>query len=74
MPRRKGVRVESITEPADDSPAGGLMEAIIEGVDEFDSENLAQGIRRGIREAASLGYFLGSRAPSGYRRVRVNDG
>ena len=39
--RRKGVRVVSITEHADDSPTGKLMEAIIESVDEFYSENLA---------------------------------
>ena len=38
--RRKGVRVVSITEHADDSPTGKLMEAIIESVDEFYSENL----------------------------------
>ena len=40
MLRRKGVRVVSITEHADDSPTGKLMEAIIESVDEFYSENL----------------------------------
>ena len=38
--RRKGIRVVSITEHADDSPTGKLMEAIIESVDEFYSENL----------------------------------
>ena len=40
MLRRKGIRVVSITEHADDSPTGKLMEAIIESVDEFCSENL----------------------------------
>ena len=40
MLRRRGVRVVSITEHADDSPTGKLMEAIIESVDEFYSENL----------------------------------
>ena len=40
MLRRKGVSVVSITEHADDSPTGKLMEAIIESVDEFYSENL----------------------------------
>ena len=39
MLRRKGVKVVSITEHADDSPTGKLMEAIIESVDEFYSEN-----------------------------------
>ena len=74
MLRRKGVRVVSITEHADDSPTGKLMEAIIESVDEFYSENLAQEVVRGMWEAASRGFFLGSKAPFGYRRVKVSDG
>ncbi len=40
MLKKKGVRVVSITEHADDTPTGKLMEAIIESVDEFYSENL----------------------------------
>ena len=74
MLRRKGIKVVSITEHADDSPTGRLMEAIIESVDEFYSENLAQEVTRGMREAAARGFFLGSRAPFGYRRVKVSDG
>ena len=74
MLRRKGIRVVSITEHADDSPTGKLMEAIIESVDEFYSENLAQEVVRGMREAASRGFFLGAKAPFGYRRVKVSDG
>ena len=74
MLRRKGIRVVSITEHADDSPTGKLMEAIIESVDEFYSENLAQDVVRGMREAASRGFFLGSKAPFGYTRVKVSDG
>ena len=74
MLRRKGVRVVSITEHADDSPTGKLMEAIIESVHEFYSENLAQDVVRGMREAASRGFFLASNAPFGYKRVKVRDG
>ena len=74
MLRRKGIRVVSITEHADDSPTGKLMEAIIESVDEFYSENLAQEVVRGMREAASRGFFLGSKAPFGYNRIKVSDG
>ena len=44
MLRRRGIRVVSITEHADDSPTGKLMEAIIESLDEFYSENLVWGI------------------------------
>ena len=74
MLRRKGIRVVSITEHADDSPTGKLMEAIIESVDEFYSENLAQEVIRGMREAASRGFFLSSNAPFGYRKIKVSDG
>ena len=74
MLRRKGIRVVSITEHADDTPTGKLMEAIIESVDEFYSENLAQEVTRGMREAASRGFWMTTYAPYGYRRVYVQDG
>ena len=74
MLRRRGIKVTSITEYADDSPTGKLLEAIIESVDEFYSENLAQEVRRGLREAASRGFWMTSFAPYGYRRVHVQDG
>ena len=74
MLRRKGVRVVSITEHADDTPTGKLMEAIIEPVDEFYSENLAQEVVRGMRESASRGFWIASRTPYGYNRVMVQDG
>ncbi len=74
MLRKKGVRVVSITEHADDTPTGKLMEAIIESVDEFYSENLAQEVTRGMREAASRGFWMNASAPYGYKRVYVQDG
>ena len=74
MLRRKGVRVVSITEHADDTPTGKLMEAIIESVDEFYSENLAQEVTRGMRESASRGFWVSSYAPFGYNRIMVQDG
>ena len=69
MLRRRGVRVVSITEQADDTPTGKLLEAIIESVDEFYSENLAQEVLRGMREAASRGFWMTTYAPYGYRRA-----
>ncbi len=74
MLRRRGIRVVSITEHADDSPTGKLMEAIIESVDEFYSENLAQEVVRGMREAASRGFWVTTFAPYGYKKVHVQDG
>ena len=74
MLRKRGIRVSSITEHADDSPTGKLMEAIIESLDEFYSENLAQEVLRGMREAASRGFWIGTYSPYGYRKVPVQDG
>ena len=74
MLRRRGVRVVSITEQADDTPTGKLLEAIIESVDEFYSENLAQEVTRGMRESASRGFWVTTYAPYGYRKVHVQDG
>ena len=74
MLRLKGVRVVSITEQAEDTAAGRLLEGIIESVDEFYSENLAQEVTRGMREAASRGFWVASRVPYGYRKLMVQDG
>ena len=72
--RRKSIRVVSITEQAEDKATGRLLEGIIESVDEYYSENLAQEVVRGMREAASRGLLLGSNAPFGYRKIKVSDG
>ena len=74
MLRKNEVQVISITEPFDDTPTGRLLEAIIESLDEFYSANLGQEIIRGMRESASRGFFLTSRPPYGYRKIKVKDG
>ena len=74
MLRKRGIKVTSVTEPADDSPIGRLLEGIIETVDEFYSDNMAQEIIRGMRESASRGFWLPNTAPYGYRREHVQDG
>ncbi len=43
------------------------MEAIIESVDEFYSENLAQEVLSGMRESASRGFWMPTLAPYGGR-------
>ena len=72
--RRKGIRVVSITEQAEDNATGRLLEGIIESVDEYYSENLAQEVLRGMREAASRGFWVGSKVPYGYGKRMVQDG
>ena len=64
----------SITERADDTPAGRLLEAVIESVHEDYREIVGQERTWAKRDAASRGFFLGSRAPFGYKRVKVMDG
>jgi len=74
MLRKNGVQVISINEPTDDTPTGRLMEAIIESLDEFYSENLGEEVTRGLRESASRGFYLSARPPYGYQKIRVKDG
>ena len=74
MLRKNGVQVISITEPFEDTPTGRLLEAMIESLDEFYSANLGEEVTRGMRESASRGFYLSSRSPYGYRKVRVKDG
>lgn len=71
MLERNRVRVVSLNEPVDDSPAGKMLEAILESVDEFYSQNLAQDIVRGLRKNASMGFRNGGPPPIGYRKKRT---
>ena len=57
MLRRRGIRVVSITEQADDTPTGKLLEAIIESVDEFYSENLSPGGFQGDAGSSIPGFL-----------------
>ncbi len=66
---RNRVRVVSLNEPVDDSPSGRMLEAILESVDEFYSQNLAHDICRGLRKNASMGFRNGGPPPIGYRKL-----
>ena len=74
MLRRKGVRVVSVAEQADDSISHKLLEEIIASVDEFHIENQAWEITSRMRDAASRGFWISSRVPFGYKRVLAQDG
>ena len=51
-----------------------LLEAISEAVDEFDRDRISKAARRGKREAAESGFWVGSSVPYGYKKVHVGDG
>ena len=47
-----GIRLISITQPFDDSPESSILEAVLEGMDEFYSKNLAREAMKGMKENA----------------------
>jgi site-specific DNA recombinase len=64
--RKYGISVISMHEQVDESPAGMLLEGMIEVIDEFYSTNLAQDTFRGMKENAGRGYHNGGVVPMGY--------
>ena len=72
--RKRGISVISINEQLDESPAGHLLEGIIEVIDEFYSINLSQDTKRGMKENVSRGFYNGGSIPLGYKKVKVKVG
>ncbi len=66
--RRNGVEVISISEPLSDNPFGGLIERIIEWMDEYYLIRLSDEVRRGMTERATRG-LPNVAPPYGYRMV-----
>lgn len=64
-----GIRLIAVDQPTDDSPEGGLMETLLEGLAEYYSRNLARETMKGMTERAKEAKFLGGRVPYGYRVV-----
>ncbi len=71
--RKHGVDVISINEPIDDSPAGQMLEGMIEVMDEFYSTNLSKNTMRGMKENASRGYHNGGNVPVGYKTKKTSN-
>lgn len=65
--RECGVSVVSISEPLIDGPFGGLIERIIEWMDEYYSIRLAGEVTRGMKESISRGNHVNG-TPFGYMR------
>lgn len=64
--RKNGVEVISISEPLSDNPFGGLIERIIEWMDEYYLIRLSDEVRRGMTERATRGQ-PNVAPPFGYR-------
>ena len=72
--RKKGIQVVSINEQIDDTPAGKMLEGILEVVDEFYSNNLSSDTVRGMKENTSRGYYNGGIVPLGYKSKKITVG
>lgn len=66
--RRNGVEVVSISEPIQDNPFGGLIERIIEWMDEYYLIRLSDEVRRGMTERATRGLHNAA-PPFGYELI-----
>jgi site-specific DNA recombinase len=67
--RRRGVTLVSVTENLDETASGRLVEGIHALMAEFHSANLANEVRKGMRQKAKSGGYP-HKAPLGYLNVR----
>ena len=65
--RENGVRLISATEHLTDTPEGIMLEAVLEGIDEFYSAELSRKVTRGLAESFHKGYYLKKNPPFGYQ-------
>ena len=77
--KKNGVTVHSVLENLDDSPESIMMEAVLEGMAEYYSQNLARETMKGLRENALQCKHTGGRPALGYdidpitRRLVINE-
>ena len=67
---KNGCSVESATEAITDTKEGRLLESVLEGLNEYYSDELREKIIRGNRESALKGNALGGSVPLGYKIER----
>ena len=65
--KKNGVKVLYTAESIPDTPEGIILEAVLEGMAEYYSVQLATNVKRGMDIAASKGQSVGGTIPLGYR-------
>ena len=72
-----GIKIISVKENIPDSPEGILLESLLEGMNQYYSEELAQKTRRGQRESRIKGLYSGGRLNYGYyakdKKIYINE-
>lgn len=77
--KKNGVTVYSVLENLDNSPESIMMEAVLEGMSEYYSQNLAREVMKGMRETAIQCKHTGGIPPLGYdvdpdtRKLVINE-
>lgn len=64
-----GIKILSAKENIPDSPEGILLESLLEGMNQYYSEELSQKTRRGMRETRIKGLAPGGRVPFGWNKT-----
>lgn len=68
-----GVKILSAMENIPDSPEGILLESLLEGMNQYYSEELSQKTKRGLRETRIKGNFIGGPVNYGYSVKHATD-
>ena len=72
-----GIMLISLRDDIEDSPNGRFFTSVIEAFNELYSDNLAQEVKKGLREVALRGLHTGGSSPLGYdvvnRKLVVNE-
>lgn len=64
-----GIKILSAMENIPDSPEGVLLESLLEGMNQYYSEELSQKTKRGLRETRIKGNYMGGPINYGYKVV-----
>ena len=72
--KKNGVRVYSAKEHIANDASGVLVEAVLEGMAEYYSEELSQKVKRNMKLNAEKGMFNGGYAPLGYKVIEIDFG
>lgn len=64
--KKNGVKIYYVAEMIPDTPEGIILEAVIEGMAAYYSEQLSQNIKRGQRASAAKAQSTGGNRPLGY--------
>ena len=67
--RDNGIKLISATENIPETPEGIILESLLEGMAEYYSAELAQKVKRGMKETRQKGFTQGGAIPFGYKVV-----